>query len=142
MYLSYEDYQQFGGNLDETAFDDICFEATAKIDWYTFGRLKNLKYSEVNENVKRCCYALIKMIDAEMNLYGLGGSGSESSSTGGWQIASQSNDGVSVSYNTLSASESVVNIDKKIVDTINKYLSYVVDELGRKVLYRGLYPGE
>ena len=41
MYLAYEDYQNMGGTLDETAFNDFEFEAETIVDWYTFNRLHN-----------------------------------------------------------------------------------------------------
>ena len=31
MYLTYEEYQNMGGTLDEATFDDYAFEAEAKI---------------------------------------------------------------------------------------------------------------
>ena len=141
MYLSYEEYQNMGGTLDNTAFTDCEMEAEAVINWYTFNRLKT--ETELSEDVKKCTYMLIKYIALES---GIGGVGTDSEgvsiSTSGANITSESNDGVSTSYNVLSASELMENAGKKIAEIVKSYLSGVVDSLGRKVLYRGLYPGE
>ena len=64
MYLSYEEYQNMGGALDETTFNDYRFEAETKIDWYTFNRLQ--KDEVIPEAVKRCVFRLIKLIQ-DMN---------------------------------------------------------------------------
>ena len=57
-------------------------------------------------------------------------------------IASESNDGVSTSYNTLSAKEAVDTLQKEFSDTIQMYLTGVKNSLGHKLLYRGVYPDE
>ena len=57
-------------------------------------------------------------------------------------IASQSNDGVSVSYNVLGASDAYKLCGSEIDGLIKRSLQYVTNELGRRLLYRGLYPGE
>ena len=138
MYLTYEEYQNMGGTLDETAFNDFEFEAESSIDWYTFSRLQ--KMTTYPEKVKRCMYSLIKMTSQKANLLGTAPESEEGTING--TIASQSNDGVSVSYNVLSASEAYKLASDEIGNTIKKYLDGVTDELGRKLLYRGLYPGE
>ena len=138
MYLTYEEYQNMGGTLDETAFDDLEFEAETSINWYTFNRLQN--DTEYPEALKRCVYALIKLTALKANAAAVGDTGDESQSTGA--IASQSNDGVSVSYNVLSASEAYKLAEDEGGNTVKKYLNGVTNELGRKLLYRGLYPGE
>lgn len=139
MYLTYSDYQSFGGTLDETTFNDLEFEASAVVDWYTFNRLQ----AEENPPValKRCMYKLIQYIIAQQQVSGIAG---DSASNGGVAagIASQSNDGVSASYNILSARDVVENSKTEMGQIIKQYLSAVVNSLGQKVLYRGLYPNE
>ena len=66
----------------------------------------------------------------------------DGSSTSTGAISSQSNDGVSVSYNVLSASEAYKLCEDEVGNTVKRYLNDVTNELGRKLLYRGLYPGE
>lgn len=139
MYLSYEKYREYGGTLDETTFTDYCFEAESQINWYTLNRLT--KMETVDDNVKQCVYQLIKRIQS-VNDFQSGGNGGGNSSAVNAGIASQSNDGVSISYNILSASDCVAMIKDDIKRTIRIYLQGVKDSLGRSVLYRGVYPGE
>jgi hypothetical protein len=58
------------------------------------------------------------------------------------QLMAQSNDGVSVQYSVLHADEIYYNSKKEIDEAIKRYLDGVTNSLGRKLLYRGLYPGE
>lgn len=138
MYLTYEEYQNMGGTLDSTAFADFEFEASTQIDWYTFNRLQ--KDSTFPEAVKRCDYALIKMLQDRREAMLVGSTSADGTTQAG--IASQSNDGVSVSFNTLSARDLVDLSKTEIEGLIQRYLQGVVNSLGRKVLYRGVYPDE
>ena len=54
----------------------------------------------------------------------------------------QSNDGVSSTYNVITGNMAVRVIQSQLNSAIKMYLQDVKDSLGRKVLYRGLYPGE
>ena len=138
MYLTYEEYQNMGGTLDETTFNDFNFEASAEVDWYTFCRLQ--KETELSEAVKRCVYAIIKMLQDKRQAMLVGQTSADGQTAAG--IASQSNDGVSVSFNTLSARDLVDMSKTEIEQTIQRYLQGVVNSLGQKVLYRGVYPNE
>lgn len=141
MYLSYVEYQNMGGTLDETAFNDFEFEAEAIVDWYTFNRLQN--DTTYPEKLKQCMYKLIKLAQQKQDALSLGASeDGESTEGSGKYVASRSNDGVSISYNIMSASEVFGTLKDETKKTIILYLNGVVNELGRKVLYRGLYPGE
>lgn len=138
MYLTYDEYQNMGGTLDETTFNDLEFEARCKIDWWTFNRLKNEEVYP--EEVQRCMYKLINLIQQKQAAAALDGEGQSSSTAAG--IASMSNDGVSISYNVMSASEAAEQASAEIDTCIRQYLGDVRNSLGQKVLYRGLYPGE
>lgn len=141
MYLTYTEYQEYGGTLDETTFNEYEFDARSKIDWYTFGRLKN--ETTFNEAVKRCMYKLIKLIQLATEATMVDGSTSGSSTSSVHAgIASQSNDGVSISYNVLSAKDMLETSNSQIEDCIKQYLDGVVNSLGKKLLYRGMYPDE
>lgn len=153
-YLTYSDYREYGGTLDETTFDEFEFEAETIINWYTFDRLKD--DTEFPEAVKRCMMKLIQLAKLRADALVLGSqtttvidetSGSVTTITTSAAIASQSNDGVSVRYNTVSASEIFNSLSSKdagneIEGIVQRYLQGVVNSLGRKVLYRGLYPDE
>ena len=134
MYLTYAEYFNMGGTLDETTFNDYETQAEAKIDWYTFNRLRNEE--TYSDRVKQCVYQLIKMIKLQNDASSVGGDGSDSA------IASQSNDGVSISYNVLSAAQVLEMADKQVANAIKMYLNGEKDSKGRLVLYRGLYEGE
>lgn len=140
MYLTYSDYQSFGGTLDETTFNDLEFEASSVVDWYTFNRLQ--KEENPPEALKRCMYKLIQYIEAGQQVSGIAGNTDESASAAGAAIASQSNDGVSISYNILSAKDVVENGKAQMEQIVKQYLSAVTNSLGQKVLYRGVYPNE
>lgn len=140
MYLTFSEYAAYGGTItDETTFNDLEFEASSVIDWYTFNRLQ--EEETLPEAVKRCEYKIIQYIVAQQQVSGISaGTGADDSITS--NVASQSNDGVSVSYNILSAKDAVENSKEQIGQIIKQYLSTVVNSLGQKVLYRGLYPNE
>ena len=140
MYLTYEEYQNMGGTMDSTTFSEFEFEARCKIDWWTFNRLKNEE--SYPEEVKRCMYKIIKLLQQVAEASAVDGEGGDSSSSAVAGVASMSNDGVSISYNVLSASQAVEMANDEIGTCIQQYLGDVRNSLGRKVLYRGLYPGE
>lgn len=140
MYLSYSEYQAMGGTLTQTTFNDFEFEASSVVDWYTFGRLK--KFTEYPDALKKCMYHIIKLLENQAMLNGVATSDGASDTSATATIASQSNDGVSVSYNVLSAKDLLESNQKAVEQTVQRYLAYVMDSLGRKVLYRGIYPDE
>lgn len=140
MYLTYEEYQNMGGTLDETAFTDFEMEAETIVDWYTFNRLQ--KDTTFPARLKQCVYKLIKLAQERQNALSLGEASNGESTEGGAAIASRSNDGVSISYNVMSAKDVFDTLKDETKNTVQMYLNGVVNELGRKVLYRGLYPGE
>ena len=151
-YLTYTEYTEMGGSLDEATFNEFSFEAQSIIDWYTFNRLKN--DSTFAEEVKRCMYALIKLAKLKADAMILGSQTTVTSDgtttttvTTMAAIASQSNDGVSISYNSVSASDIFNNLSAfkqggEIESIVKRYLQGVMNEAGRRVLYRGVYPDE
>lgn len=146
MYLTYSEYQAYGGKLDEATFNDLGFEACCIIDWYTFRRLVNDE--TVSENVKRLVYRLINDLELRNKAMTLGKETTASVtetpvSTG--VIQSQSNDGFSVSFNVMSAKDIALSSTLKspqMRSLIETYLTGVRNALGQDVLYRGLYPNE
>lgn len=138
MYLTYQEYQDMGGTLDETTFDDLEFQAEALVNWYTFNRLK--RDTTFPNELKRLMKYLINLASSKAELLDAGGSGSENPS--GKTIASQSNDGVSVSYNILSAKDLMDSVKTEGETVIKQYLQGVMNEAGQLLLYRGVYPNE
>lgn len=127
-----------GGTLDETTFNDLEFEAEALINWYTFNRLK--QDTTFPAEVKRLMKYLINLLYAKNGVI----SSSANGSTAGAQsnITSQSNDGVSISYNVMNASELAQSCKQEAKEAIDRYLQGVMNEAGRVLLYRGVYPNE
>ena len=138
MYLTYVEYQNMGGTLDETTFNDLEFEAEALVNWYTFNRLKN--DTTFPEELKRLMKYLINMAAFKNNV--LAESSGDNTAVDGKTIASQSNDGVSVSYNVLNAKDLMEDIKADSKDAIERFLQGVMNEAGRLLLYRGVYPDE
>lgn len=142
MYLTYKQYTNMGGTLDSTTFNDLEFAAECKVNWYTFNRLKDEDPEKYPAELSRCMFRLIKLINEQQMASAIDGQGGESASSSNAGLASYSNDGVSVSYNVLSASEAVEQAGKQIEQCIKEYLADVTNSLGRKLLYKGFYPGE
>lgn len=142
-YLTYEEYSDMGGTLDETLFSTYSYDAQAYIDWYTFNRLwkEEWRTEEIMERVKICMYQLINLVATKANTIS-----PDVSSTGGInvnaQVKEQSNDGVSTTYAVLSAETLFEKAKQEIEDCIKRYLSGLMNSMGRKILYRGLYPNE
>ena len=146
MYLTYEEYTDMGGTLSEFDFDFYGYEAESYIDWYTFNRLQKEEWQteDIMKKVKDMEFYLIRLIQTRCNALGVGGVDT-STSQGGYGdaiLAGQSNDGVSVQYNHLAAHDAIKSLNDEIRDVIQRRLIGVVNELGRKILYRGLYPNE
>lgn len=137
MYLTYVEYQSMGGTLDETTFNDLEFEAEALVNWYTFNRLK--KDTTFPDELKRLMKYLIGLAYSKSGIINASGSGAVDTQK---TIASQSNDGVSISYNILSAKDLMDSVKSESQDAIDKYLQGVMNEAGRLLLYRGVYPDE
>ena len=138
MYLTYAEYQSMGGTLEEATFNDLEFEAEALVNWYTFNRLK--KDTIFPTELKRLMKYLINMAAFKNKM--VAASGGEGAALSSGAITSQSNDGVSVSYNVLNAKDLMEDIKADSADAINKYLQGVMNEAGQLLLYRGVYPNE
>jgi len=136
MFLTYTEYQAFGGTLDEATFNQFEFEAETLINYRTFNRLVN--ETTVSTAVKRCTFSLITAIQNKQAASSAGGLGSETTAA----VASESNDGFSKSYNVMTADKVYSMAQTQIEDTIKMYLQSVTNSLGQEVLYRGIYPNE
>ncbi len=140
-YLTYNEYLDYGGALDETIFDDLGFRASSIVDRYTFNRFRN--DTEFPEELKRLIYRLVSLINVSDSLLGVS---AEALGNSSGSVASQSNDGVSISYNTMSANELYKLTGgtggTAISDCIKNYLSGVRNQAGQLVLYKGLYDNE
>lgn len=138
MYLTYAEYTAMGGTLTETTFNDLEFEAETLVNWYTFNRLKN--DTAFPTELKRLMKYLINLLHAKNGVIGSSDNGSTAGV--GANITSQSNDGVSISYNVLSASELSQSCKLEAKEAVDRYLQGVMNEAGQLLLYRGVYPNE
>lgn len=136
MYLTYEEYYRMGGTLDEANFLKFEFQAEAQINYLTFSRLK--KDKTIPEEVKRLTFYLLDLMEKKAAAFSLG-KGSSNTSV---YVTSQSNDGVSTSYNGLAPSDLIELCKADITHAIKSFLDGVTNEAGHKLLYRGVYPGE
>lgn len=124
QYLTYEEYQDLGGALQETPFNILELEARKNIDKYTFGRLKDLG-QQINE-IKICEFKLIGLL----NTY-------SSYENQNKSISSENTDGYSISYaqSTENVSKAKINEIKSI---IKSDLSECYLEDGTPYLYVGV----
>ena len=136
MYLTYDEYKTMGGTLEVIPFNNFEFQAEAQINRVTFNRLKGDK--TVPEEAKRLMKYLVDLLERRYAAFSLGKNGSGADP----YITSQSNDGISVSYNGMSPSDLIKLSEEDSLNAIKSYLEGVTNEAGRKLLYRGLYPGE
>ena len=136
MYLNHDEYLELGGTLDEFQFTNFAIQAEAQINRATFNRLKGDKV--VPEEVKRLMKYLVDLTEKRNAAFSLGKNNSGANA----YITSQSNDGVSISYNGMSPSDLIKLSEADTLNAIRSYLEGVTNTAGRRLLYRGLYPGE
>ena len=115
MYLTFDEYKQLGGSLDEAAFNKYAYAAKAKIDYETHGRI-----TVPSEAVKQCMIRLIEIFEK-----------SDVTKDG---VASFSHDGLSQTFTKPTAEE----FDGSASKVIKEYLAYETDENGVPLLYRGV----
>ena len=139
MYLTYDEYKTMGGTLEEIPFNDFEFQAEAQINYATFSRLKT--DNTIPTEVKRLTKYLVDLVEKQAAAFSLGKDSSGSAGSGAY-VTSQSNDGVSVSYNGMASTDLVTLCKTEVQNAIKNYLDGVTNEAGHKLLYRGLYPGE
>lgn len=139
VYLTYDEYMAMGGTLSVAEFNDYEFRAEAIINYATFDRLAHDKV--IPERVKRLMKYIIDMVQKKADSLNLG-KGDDAAQSGNIYITSQSNDGVSASYNGMASTDVFSLCDDEIQSAISLYLYGVMNEAGRHLLYRGLYKGE
>lgn len=118
-YLTYDEYKQIGGTLDETAFSRCLARACAIIDVKTHGRL--VEFTKKPELVQVVCADLVDYL-------ALNNTGKAVTSV------SQSAGGVSESesYATKTADDYITDIDR-----ILEPLASITTSTGVSLLYRG-----
>lgn len=138
MYLNYSEYKNFGGTLEEPTFNSLIYEAQLKLDYHTFNRL--VDDTIFSDKVKICLTKIITLLNS-YNEYD-----KVVSDINNPVIASQSNDGVSISYggylgsttpNDINTLKDRLENDIKLV--IHQYLYGERNQKNEVLLYRGVY---
>ena len=117
MFLTYEEYKEYGGGLDETAFKIYGYEAEKRVDTETHGRFET---ATDKEPVKRCIARLTDIMEKSDVIKN--------------KVTSWNNEGVSKSIKDVSLDE----YNAKITNIIRDYLANVVDETDTPLLYLGV----
>lgn len=127
MYLTYDEYEDMGGGAPEDVFPRLEAKARAHLDRITFGRLQN--DSPVRESVKFCMFDLINAVF---------GDESNGSMAAGREIASMSNDGVSVSFVSGSGSGGARASAARFGAIVRSWLANETTACGIPLLYAGV----
>ena len=122
-YLTFSEYQAYGGTLDAAAFDRYAFRAEREIDVATFERLKEAE--DIPEEVKRCAFEVIEFLFSTRAY--VDGSAPKSFNT----------DGYSETVNVLSQTD----IGARITEIITIYLVDLTDGNGVPLMFRGVDDG-
>ena len=124
QYLSYAEYQQYGGDMSETDFTLAEFKARSRIDYLTLGRVKYME--TVPEEVKLAMMCLMRVdskFSADAQVYNA-------------LVASFSTDGYSESYGSADAQASTAQ--KMANEQATRMLFGVLDDNGVPLIYRGV----
>ena len=121
-YLTYEEYKNYGGTLDETRFALYECKARKCIDMATMSRVQAMQ--TIPEAVKLCMVTVIG-VDSK--------AGYEAQAESP-VATSFSTDGYSETFHAMSAAD----VTKSIGDLIRSYLYGEHDDSGTPLLYRGL----
>jgi len=124
LYLTYDEYQSYGGTLPEADFTLAEFKARKRVDYLTDSRVEAM--AEVPEAVKLAMMSIIKAdgavgVDAQ---------------AGAPLVASFSTDGYSENYG--SAADQTANVERQLNREIGRLLYGVKDDEGVPLLYRGV----
>jgi len=122
-YLSYAEYVERGGDLPQTSFSLLEFQAQKRIDYLTDSRVQAM--AEVPEAVKLCIMALIPMDNK------VGASAQASTPV----VTSFSTDGYSESYGKAMGT---ADAEKAMNSVVKSYLYGEADDNGVELLYRGV----
>lgn len=120
MYLSYLEYKEMGGVLDETAFLKYAYEARMKLSDITKKRICNVS-DEANGIIKACQMRILEIL------------AQKDEAILGKKVSGFSHDGLSESYSISGISE----YDRKIAGLIDDFLGELTDNEGVPLLYRG-----
>lgn len=119
MYLAYDEYVAMGGTLEHAPFSRLCTRASTMITRLTHGRL--LFEKPVRDAAKYATYDMIEAMHAD-----------QLAGADGREIASMSNDGVSITYAQSGS------CDARCAGIAKSYLSTETDKRGVPLMYAGV----
>lgn len=128
-YLDQAEYLEMGGTIpedDELRYQRLESRASHAIDRATHGRIKGEK--PVRNAVKFCVYEMIERYVSDEAMAGMSGR----------EIASMSNDGVSVSYVSGASASGGSASALRDAESIRAWLMDEVDSNGTPLLYAGV----
>jgi len=123
-YLTYSEYQTYGGTIAETAFPTAEFKARKRIDYLTDSRVQEME--TIPEAVKLCMTSIINTEAA---------TGADALAAKPL-VASFTTDGYSESYGA--ATEQQAALQSALTRQIKEMLYGELDDNGTPLLYRGL----
>lgn len=115
MYLTEAEYEEMTGGETPSAYRATEYKMRMLVDTYTFGRLKD--FDEIPEEVKMLMAELIDLTEAHKTA----------------EVASQSNDGVSVTFREQSQT-----YEEECEALIRTYLDGIKTADGTPILYCGV----
>lgn len=123
QYITYNEYQEYGGTLGPAEFMQAEFDARKRVDRLTDMRVRDM--AVIPDDVKRCMMSLIK----------IGTSSGAEAQISNPTVTSFNNDGYSESYgHALSAEDA----DRAMDSIIKSDLYGVLNDYGIPLLYRGV----
>lgn len=159
MYITFSEYAELYGAIQQPLFNRLAYEASKYIDRYTTGadNVKKLRtYWPSNENaveaIKHCAaeivFVLLQIQEAEQSASLSRGYVQTENGMHGKVISSVSAGNESVSYTVANtqataydlAASDIISRDKLIRDIVRKHLTGETDANGVNLLYMGVYP--
>lgn len=117
QYLTYDEYQELGGTLDQTPFNLLEFACRKQIDENTQNRLKDIETSDIPSEVKLCIFNLINCVEKY----------NETINNASGNVESENIDGYSVKYITATQIDEIIKSKNfEIVDIIRTQLFGVI----------------
>lgn len=124
-YLTYYEYKEMGGTIpDVLAFERYLTRAAGLITRMTHGRVLNEK--PTRNAVKYAAFDLVNIIQNDVQ-----------NGADGREIASMSNDGMSITY-ASGASKAAAANEQRYCSVVRQYLAWETDANGTPLLYAGV----
>lgn len=124
MYLTYAEYQAYGGTMDQTNYMLAEIKARKRIDSLTQGRVAGM--ATVPEEVKAAMFEIIRV----------DGTFSASAQASAPVVASFTTDGYSERYGSAESRSQAA--ERQLLATVERLLYGVRDDEGEPLLYAGV----